>query len=151
MSDIKEKLEDVLDEVKKDMREIKPKKKQAKYFVWIVLILVALVLLVAIGKKVFGASFASGTASTAHETRNVVLTGFCLYGDGTNAATVYFMDDTTGDGTGDRRVSDTIQISAGSYGPVCITYAAEGGISCTGLVSVLGGTGGQYGVTYDRR
>jgi len=156
---IQEELDKFQRKVKEELKDVKPRKKQVKYLVWIGLVLVFLVLMAAIVRKVFGASFATGTASESITTSNVVILGACLYGDGTNSSNVYFMDDsgdgsnpaTVGDGTGDNIKSDTLYIAAGERGPVCITYASEGGISCTGLVCVLGGTGGRYGITFDKR
>ena len=113
-----------------------------------ILISVGLVLIAVVA---WAGSFSTGTVSeSVVVSANVRLTGFCLYGDGTNASNVYMMDDTNNDTSGDNRISDTLYLAAGDRGPVCISYAAHGGVNVRGLVSVMGGTGGRYGVTYDR-
>jgi hypothetical protein len=111
--------------------------------------IVVAVLLVA--SLAWAGSFSTGTASeSVLVSANARLTGLCLYGDGTNSSSVYMMDDTDDDQSGDNIISDTLYLAAGDRGPVCISYAGHGGINVRGLVTVMGGTGGRYGVTYDR-
>jgi hypothetical protein len=137
--------------IREKFNEVKPTKKQAKFIVYSVLVIVALILLFAVLDKVFAGSFSTGTASeSVLVSANARLTGLCLYGDGTNSSSVYMMDDTDDDQSGDNIISDTLYLAAGDRGPVCISYAGHGGINVRGLVSVMGGTGGRYGVTYDR-
>lgn len=115
------------------------------------LLLVFLAVLVLTSTPIFAASFSTGTASESVETRNVNIMGLCLYGDGTNSSSLYLMDDNDGNAVGDNIVSDTLYLAAGDRGPVCLSYGVEGGIDCRGIVTVLGGTGGRYGITYNRR